>query len=599
MSFSFQLIRQTMNAPVSHYLELRERGRDYRFRSPQALRTLLGLSPPYDTCLAYAPYARNAPHCSQPVNRAKAASVAGLLDRLRTARIPSIAAEGLLKTLSAQAVCGITGWHQNKAFEVYIGWQHDLWEECLRANGLDPRQWAGPAPSMLGWDRGIELARQEQGWETEEVADDDSSEEDYTEEEEEYSDEDDSGDDDVVSVSEGSITDSDAASDFDGQEDISFDIEDSNSSSSDEIVVLTPDTTISDFDGDSPDFYTPSASSQPTGDSQITTPSHSSVPTPLISPHHPGTDTQSTPDLAHDPPAAASAGDTAAMSPDEPEVQDDDDDDDVGSSSQPSELFPSHLLSIDVDVLQTPDTTTTNPTSPPDAILPAGFRLYPQATTPLSQLKQLLNLLTQTVSPQRRYPGILYGFSRPSAAGMLKIGVVKDDGVVARRRPFADPVEHRLAVWQAQCGHPVVEVFRQRIACAPAERIESLVHLALREYRRVEDPPCGRCERRKRRARGRCSGGGRHDEWFEVDVGTVMRVVETWAVFAEQLPYDGFGRLVDFWSEKVDAAKAGVEDGDTVEGWLEGIPGLVEEGRRRELVDMVGRFYFSKQESGF
>lgn len=179
--------------------------------------------------------------------------------------------------------------------------------------------------------------------------------------------------------------------------------------------------------------------------------------------------------------------------------------------------------------------------------------------------------MTQTVSQHRRYTGVLYGFARPAAPGMLKIGVVKDRVVAGR--PFADPVDHRLATWQAQCGHRVIEVFRKPIACNAAERIERLVHQALREYRRVEDPPCRPCERRKtaskaRTGGGRCSGG-QHNEWFEVDVETALHVVDLWAIFAERQPYDRFGKLLDFWSARVEAS---IRPGDTVKSWQEKIP---------------------------
>ena len=220
-----------------------------------------------------------------------------------------------------------------------------------------------------------------------------------------------------------------------------------------------------------------------------------------------------------------------------------------------------------------------------------GFRLYPQAPSPGSQLMQLLNLMTQTVSHRRRYAGYIYGFARPSSPGFLKIGVVKD--TVIPRRLHPDPVDHRLATWQAQCGHPIVEVFRKRIICDAAERIESLVHLALREYRRVEDPPCRRCERRKRAARARCGGqrsGGSHDEWFEVDTETAMRVVDLLAAFSDRQPYDSFGKLIDFWSNKAEQKKKNVGPGDTIYGWLQTIPRLAEEQTRAELDDIIGRF---------
>lgn len=565
---------RAMGSPASHYLERCDGGRDYHFRSPQTLHALLGLSPPYRRCLAYAPFAKKAPDCSRPVNRAKADSVDSLLCSLRKARVPSPAAEALLKTLSTHAVCGITDWHQNKAVDVYSGWQREIREECLRLNGLDQRQWGKPAPSMPGWENRLSLARQQQGWETEE-----------------------SEEDDIVSLSGRSATDSDVPSDSDGQ-DISSDIEEDGSSS--EEIVLIFNASFSDSDGDSPNFYT-STSSQCLStshgsqdslnlrtDSQETS-SHGSVPASPTSAYDSTTDTESALDSVDEPPAT-SAGDAATAS-DESEVQEE------GGSSDTDE-FATHLSDIDVNIFQNPDAATCSasvpgilsPRPPASASPPAGFRRYPQAPSPASQLKELLNLMTQTVSQHRRYTGVLYGFARPSAPGMFKIGVVKDR--VVARRPFADPVDHRLATWQAQCGHPVVEVFRKPIACTAAERIERLVHHALREYRRVEDPPCERCERRKRASNartggGRCSGG-QHNEWFEVDVKTALRAVNLWAAFAEQQPYDRFGRLLDFWSAK---AEAGIRPGDTVKSWQEEIPRLVEECTRTGLEDVISRLY--------
>lgn len=567
---------RAMGSPASHYLERCDGGRDYHFRSPQALHALLGLSPPYRRCLASAPSAKKAPDCSRRVNQIKADSVDSLLCSLRKARVPSPAAEALLKTLSTHAVCGITDWHQNKAVDVYSGWQREIREECLRLKGLDQRQWGKPAPSMLGWVRGLNLVRRQQAWESEESED--------------------SEEDNIVNLSAGSVADSDVASDY-GQ-DISVDIEGDDSPS--EEIVLTFNTSSSDSDGDSPDFYT-STSSQcsltshgsqdslnlPT-DSQETS-SHGSVPASPTSAYDSTTDTESALDSVDEPPAT-SAGDAPTAS-DESEVQEE------GGSSDTDE-FTTHLPDIDVNIFQNPDAAVCSasvpgilsPRPPASASLPAGFRRYPQTPSPASQLKELLNLMTQTVSQQRRNTGVLYGFARPSAPGMLKIGVVKDR--VVARRPFADPVDHRLATWQAQCGHPVVEVFRKPIACTAAERIERLVHHALREYRRVEDPPCERCERRKRASKartggGRCSGG-QHNEWFEVDVKTALRAVNLCAAFAERQPYDRFGRLLDFWSAKVEA---GLRPGDTVKSWQEEIPRLVEECTRTGLEDVISRLY--------
>ena len=63
-----------------------------------------------------------------------------------------------------------------------------------------------------------------------------------------------------------------------------------------------------------------------------------------------------------------------------------------------------------------------------------------------------------------------------------------------------------------------------------------------------------------------------------------------WALFAEQLPYDRFGRLGDFWSQKIDDERGRVGEGDSAMGWLEKMPRLVEELRRLELDSIIGPF---------
>ncbi len=82
--------------------------------------------------------------------------------------------------------------------------------------------------------------------------------------------------------------------------------------------------------------------------------------------------------------------------------------------------------------------------------------------------------------------------------------------------------------------------------------------------------------------------GGNHDEWFEVEEQTARRVVDLWASFAEQLPYDRFGRLVDFWSGKIDGESGRVGDGNAALDWLETMPQLVEELRRWEFGTIAG-----------
>ena len=209
----------------------------------------------------------------------------------------------------------------------------------------------------------------------------------------------------------------------------------------------------------------------------------------------------------------------------------------------------------------------------PSALTPhTPFRPYPQLA-PLHLLKTLFIQLTQTVSQRRLGPGYIYAYTRTTAPGLLKIGYTKEGSQPPPpRRPRRHPVDERLAWWAAACGEPVQEVFRVRVPSAVA-RIEGLVHTVLRPWRRVEDPPCERCASRP-------GHSGMHKEWFEVDEATARTVVGMWGRFSEQQPYDEFGRLGDFWSERVGRDKDGVRDGDTVRTWLDGMPRMVEEARR-------------------
>ena len=148
-------------------------GDGFEFYSHNRLCRFLRISSPYITCLAYAPYAANAPHCSRPINHGKKLQVPGQLRDLLQAVVPSRRASRLLRNLSSNVVCGINGWHQNKASEVYQEWCDDLWKAYLYMNELDPRLWTGSTPllSTARWEEALEDARREQQ--------DDSSSEDY------------------------------------------------------------------------------------------------------------------------------------------------------------------------------------------------------------------------------------------------------------------------------------------------------------------------------------------------------------------------------------------------------------------------------------
>lgn len=213
-----------------------------------------------------------------------------------------------------------------------------------------------------------------------------------------------------------------------------------------------------------------------------------------------------------------------------------------------------------------------------------GFRIYNPQLTPRGNMKSIFNTILQHSGPRNRAPGYIYAFTRPSLPGFLKIGYT--NAVHHPDRPYPDPVDSRLARWASDCGHPVVEAFRAYMPCA-AERMESLIHQTLREYRRVEDPGCRPCQRR-RRGGGEGSGGGAHDEWFEVDVEVAQRVVSLWALFSAQRPYDSFGRPVGFWAQRVERERRRARDVLDVGEWLENIPRYIEEMMRLDFRSIIG-----------
>ncbi|KAJ4395842.1 hypothetical protein N0V93_000056 [Gnomoniopsis smithogilvyi] len=206
-----------------------------------------------------------------------------------------------------------------------------------------------------------------------------------------------------------------------------------------------------------------------------------------------------------------------------------------------------------------------------------GFRMYPQLS-PKENMKSIFNTIIQHSGPRNRAPGYIYAFTRPSRPGFIKIGYT--NAIEQPDRPYPHPVDFRLARWASDCGHPVTEVFREYMPCA-AERIESLIHQTLREYRRIEDPVCRPCQRR------RGGRGGAHDEWFEIGVEEARQVVRSWALFSGQRPYDSFGAPVEFWAQKAEQERE-AKNSLGLRKWLDRIAELVEEVRRLEFKAIVG-----------
>jgi hypothetical protein len=684
----------------------------FEFYSRQHLRSFLRISSPYNTCIAYAPYARNAPHCSRSINRDKRQDVPDQLEELYQAPVPSRRAARILEDLSSNVVCGITCWHQNKASEVYREWCDHLWNAYLHANDLDPRLWTERTPQLnrASWEAALEDARQEQQ--------DDSSSEEYD------SDEDDNNtyDNDLNSRDttpdtttstfnespfhlngpdrsqssqasrstirpESSVNSQQSSRSLFGvyrdpevppadlalgrpvsslQSDIVQDLQLMLAYNRRILGPLDPNIAVS-----SPGDRTPSSWSHgtSTGTSSSAAVSHpeSYLTGSNNTPHEPGLDSSHSSGTNEIP---SSTVDTLSTSEetaveelaisrendDETSVGEPTEDEDSDTSEDTEETERQHgsedeeaeggsqdgnndveqprARASGLEIIDTRDTDSSQDriegrsaggSSPeseatvterdeyahgddvtdllslggsffddaeevievvtvPQALVPSrpGFRRYPQASTPLSQLTQLWNTMTQTVSHNRRHSGFIYAFARRSLPDFLKIGYVKAAAIP--QPPDSDPVDNRLANWQADCGHPITEVFRVPISCRAVERIESLVHLTLRGSRWVENPPCRRCERRGRSRRGR--GGGRHDEWFEVDEQTARHVVTVWASFAAKQPYDQWGRMVDFWSETVDEQRRLMREGDTTMNWVDRMPRLLQELTRRELASI-------------
>jgi hypothetical protein len=674
-------------------------GRGFEFYSRQSLHRFLGISSPYNTCIAYAPYAKNAPHCSRPINRHNRDEVPRLFERLRTAIVPSRRAASILKALSSDVVCGITGWHQNKASEVYQEWCDDLWDAYLYAHELDPRLWTGRTPPLNreSWEDALEEAREDQ--------------EDISDEEEYDFDEDDGSAYDNDPISRGTTPDTTTSS-FDESPlhvngpDRSHSSQASESTIGPESSVNSQHSSRSTFDvyrddelrpvdtalgqafntvqnypvlGDSrrvlgpldpniaisnPDDRTASIWSHELSSSSTSSAAESRPESrnsgsneslhdvELNSRHSPGNEipfstiepstiseetsveglaisrgSQSlvdvpTEDEGSDTPENAevetasqhesedkeadgssqdenngnerpqlSVGDLGVIDHRDPEAQQDRREEESVSITSPESAATAteggeDAHGEDAAGLNTlgnsffddvEDVIEAAPVS--SALVPApsrrGFRRYSQAPTPRSQLFHLWKIMTETVSHNRRCTGFVYAFARDSVPGFLKIGYV--NAAMMPQARDSNPVDNRLATWQADCGHSIEEVFRVAIACRGVERIESLIHVTLKESRWEEDPPCSQCA-----ASGRSKG--RHNEWFEVGEQTARRVVDIWASFAAQLPYDNYGRLVDFWTEQVDEQRRHVRVGESARSWVGNImPRLLEELTRREL----------------
>ena len=594
----------------SLFLTRRNDGRRFKFRSTGDLCSFLGISTPYCKCIAYAPYARNAPYCSRPINREHRAKVPGLISHLVDVRIPSTRAGRLLEELSSCVVCGVTGWHQNKTDEVYREWCDDLWGEYLRVNNLNPRL-SISVPQQLNrhtWESALQVARAEQQRDREESNviqngdDQDNPERSRTLDLSNFVSSESAPGPDTPSRNHGntewpnispeaprntqrpsepaflvhrdSTTESPPQSSPSSNERVNFSAMSYRpplSRLDQNIPVLSAsasrNTSVSSgnryseagrssSDPSRPRFGERDAVPHNTADcpeegegsnvSQSTSITHGRdepASSEAISRSHslvvvtnsqvipedssqgarqetleenreesPEDNNEDIEEESHTSSHGLHQGQPNLQGNSQESSQDSRQEDEVASTTAEAhsdnqlshsssnenaetELdFSSELLHLG-EVFDNNNISTETPDNffpgRSIAIARSGFRLYSQAQ-PLALFKTLYNRIRQTVTTSRNCAGYIYAFRRPALPGFLKIGHVR--GGIVPDRPYPHPVDNRLAIWMADCRHPVEEVFRVPIAYA-VERIEGLTHMTLQEYRRVEDPPCARCKR--------------------------------------------------------------------------------------------------------
>lgn len=683
----------------------------FSFRSRTLLHRLLGIHDRFENCIAYAPHGKYAPHCSRNINRANMQRRPGLLAELLQANIPSRQAWTLLREVSHCVVCGITGWHQPESEKIFKAWCKKLWQNYLRAHGLDPDLCLSSPDNMSrrSWRVGLLNARIEHDAQLALLAG--SSASDSETESQDDADvspdnDDDAGGDDATDDDDDGGSD-DGSDDGDNADDHASDGTDSD------LVILTPrsNTPNSEHGDDlastassrtldhSPSHYQNNSAHSSRVNSDHNSPAPSSTSStidrtsqqagpsvvsvgqsskcaiqksstrlqvyrdPLQPPQPPkqkhqasaGTsgattslttktrhalstldrnfDTTSQDRASKPQPGpsrprwgtqARESGPVEQSGPTATQQKERGDGkailsiqgktvqqrviksfEGVGSydntirqqKRRPCSrcrgcgyrIVDDEPLATEEDILQMLslfDVTEEqqkeeDPSSSPTK---KGFRIYNPQLTPTENMNSILNTILQHSGPRNRAPGYIYAFTRPSLPGFLKIGYT--NAVHNPDRPYPDPVDFRLARWASDCGHPVVEAFRAYMPCA-AERMESLIHQTLREYRRVEDPGCRPCQRR-RQGKGSGGGGGAHDEWFEVDVEVAQRVVSSWALFSAQRPYDSFGRPIGFWARKVERERRRAREVLDVGEWLERIPRYIEEMMRLDFRSIIG-----------
>lgn len=643
----------------------------------------------FKKCIANSPKANNPPHCSRSINKNNWNRRPGLLNKLLQTQIPSLEAGILLRDLASCVVCGVTGGHQVKAGEIYKKWYIKLWDDYLRADGLDPElcKWF-PGPLTLDvWLEELETVREEQEPESEFES----------------------------GSNTGSLIDFMAKSDElaeNGENEFGFPTPDSSISvlgyeNTLSEASLSPDGTVRNNQQDervtTPDYGKPRVPfterlqvyrhppkpnttsptpscypSAPLSVSSTTTagfPIVSSASGPSMTTRHPGLGAldrnaligqQAVSRTSRSSPRSNTANqETRSPAGDEseaiyPETETREEDIGIGREDDQSQEYGDRVKEIEggdieetrgnqhgmseekvvygdeEDVVYDDEETfyhektfydgsslydedngeiennndgtgaeydatkyiedkqsrteegysedirysAPGPLPTPTLGTTQGFRVYYRISAEKT-LKSLFQAILRYSSPRNRAPGYIYAFSWPDLPGFLKIGYT--NAVVDPTRSFPHPVDFRLSQWVRKCGHPVIERFRVYMPCA-AERMEQLIHLTLRPYRRIQDPPCEPCRQQRQRQGG--SGnhrGGAHNEWFEIDVETARWAVDLWKLCSLQDPYDKYGRVVEFWARRAEEERQQVKEGDSVARWLEGMPDYIEDWRKEKL----------------
>lgn len=136
-------------------------------------------------------------------------------------------------------------------------------------------------------------------------------------------------------------------------------------------------------------------------------------------------------------------------------------------------------------------------------------RYLPAAT----HLRRKIN---SKVGPGERSLGTVYIYSVPNSFGQVKIGYTSVNA------------KFRVDAWEKKCGHPTMLQYplteTDKILVPHAHRVEKLVHIDLKKYRRKE-LGCETC-------------GGCHDEWFEIPLPDAIATVRKWSAWMRRIPYE-------------------------------------------------------------